>query len=234
MEIEGPNLRTSLIEVIAVFGIAMIIITFGFQFTGDHPIARQLVLWVANMAMILTVVLVLRRRGESMANIGVHRLDISLKSLLKLFGASWLAFVFAIAAFVLGSIVMANITGIPESADMSSYNFLSGNLPMLLLALTGVFIASSFGEELVYRGFLMTQIAKITGENKHAWVLAVVISSIVFGLVHYDWGLMGIVQTTFMGAALALSWLKANKNLWVVIFAHAYMDFILMMQMYLA
>jgi membrane protease YdiL (CAAX protease family) len=37
-----------------------------------------------------------------------------------------------------------------------------------------------------------------------------------------------------MGAALAISWLKAKKNLWVVILVHAYMDFILMMQIYLA
>ncbi len=234
MEITASNGRGRFAEIVAVFGIALVIIVSGFQFIGDNPIARQMVVWIANIAMILTVVLALRRRGETVAHIGVQRLNTSPKAILKLVGASVLAFVFAVAAFVVGSIIMANITGVPESADMSSYEFLSGNLPMLLLALTGVFIASSFGEEFVYRGFLTTRLAEMMGGHKHAWVWAVVISSIVFGLAHYDWGLTGIVQTTFMGAALAISWLKAKKNLWVVILAHAYMDFILMMQIYLA
>ncbi len=234
MEITASNRRGRFAEIVAVFGIALVIIVSGFQFIGDNPIARQMVVWIANIAMILTVVLALRRRGETVAHIGVQRLNTSPKAILKLIGASLLAFVFAVAAFVVGSIIMANITGVPESADMSSYGFLSGNLPMLLLALTGVFIASSFGEEFVYRGFLTIRLAEMMGGHKHAWIWAVVISSIVFGLVHYDWGLTGIVQTTFMGAALAISWLKAKKNLWVVILAHAYMDFILMMQIYLA
>ena len=37
-----------------------------------------------------------------------------------------------------------------------------------------------------------------------------------------------------MGAALAVAWIKAKRNLWVVIIAHAYMDLILMVQMYLS
>ena len=43
-----------------------------------------------------------------------------------------------------------------------------------------------------------------------------------------------MVQTTFMGLALGASYLVVRRNLWVVILAHAYMDTILMVQMYLA
>ena len=232
MEIEAPTHRHITTDILAVFGVAAIIIILGVQFVGEVPIGRQLVVWTANIAMILTVVYMLRRRGETMAHLGVRKLDTSLKAMLKLIGASLLAFVFAVAAFVLGSIVMANITGIPESADMSSYEFLSGNPLMLALVLVGVFIASSFGEEFIYRGFLMSRFAKMMGGSKKAWMGSALISSLIFGLIHYDWGLMGMVQTAFMGMALAISWLKAKKNLWVVVLAHAYMDFILMMQMY--
>lgn len=28
--------------------------------------------------------------------------------------------------------------------------------------------------------------------------VAVVVSSLIFGLIHFDWGVMGIMQTTFM------------------------------------
>jgi len=223
-----------LFDIVTVFGSALIIIYAGGQFTGENILARMGVVWIANIAMIATVVVLQRRKGETLANLGVGRIDWSTKGLMKLSGASLLAFVIAIVAFILGSIVMANITGIPEDADMSSYQFLAGNLPMLLLSLTGVFIASSFGEELVYRGFLISRIEEALGDNKQALIWAVVLSSIVFGLAHYTWGPMGMVQTAFMGGALGISWIRAKRNLWVVIFAHAYMDFILMLQMYLA
>ena len=44
---------------------------------------------------------------------------------------------------------------------MSSYEYLQGNLPMLLLSLAGVYIVSSFGEEVLYRGFLINRLAEI-------------------------------------------------------------------------
>ncbi len=225
-----PKQFSRVLEIAAVFGAALVIIVVGLPLAGDNFLAVQLVIWVANIAMISIVALALRRRGESWAHCGIR----PIKNWLRLIGASLLAFVFAIAAFIVGSIIMANITGIPESADMSSYEFISGNLPMLLLALSGVFVASSFGEEFVYRGFLTTRIAEMMGGHKQAWIWAVAISSLAFGLAHYTWGLMGIVQTTFMGAALAIAWIKAKRNLWVVIIAHAYMDLILMVQMYLS
>ena len=39
------------------------------------------------------------------------------------------------AAFVVGTIVMADIVGIAEGPDMTGYNYLQGNLPMLIVAL---------------------------------------------------------------------------------------------------
>ncbi len=60
------------------------------------------------------------------------------------------------------------------------------------------------------------------------------ISSIVFGLIHFDWGLVGMVQTGFMGLALGVSYLAVRRNLWVLILAHGYMDTILILQMYFA
>lgn len=43
-----------------------------------------------------------------------------------------------------------------------------------------------------------------------------------------------MVQTGFMGLALAISFLVLQRNLWILILAHFYMDAILMVQMYLA
>jgi len=146
---------------------------------------------------------------------------------------SFLVFIAALFGFVLGSIIMANISGIPESADMSGYNYLQGNLPMLIVALIAIFIGSSFGEEVIYRGFLITRISEFNLKDKNWTRIAVVVSSVIFGLIHYDWGPMGIVQTGLMGLAFAISFIILKRNLWILIFAHAYMDSILMIQMYL-
>lgn len=41
-------------------------------------------------------------------------------------------FLVATAGFVIGSIILANITRIPESADMSNYAYMKDNIGMLI------------------------------------------------------------------------------------------------------
>ena len=91
---------------------------------------------------------------------------------------------------------------------------------------------SSFAEEVIYRGFLITRIGELGEGTKTSDCFAIAFSSLVFGLVHSDWGLPGMVQAGCMGVALGLSYLIVGRNLWVMIFAHAYMDTILILQMY--
>ena len=135
---------------------------------------------------------------------------------------------------MVGAVVMANIVGMPEEADMSSYDYLRGNPLLLVASLLSVYVTASFGEEFIYRGFLINRIAELGSGSKAAWRLAVVISSTVFGLIHYDWGIAGMVQTGCMGLALGVSYLVVRGNLWVTILAHGYMDTILFVQLYLA
>ncbi|MCK5344082.1 MAG: CPBP family intramembrane metalloprotease, partial [Candidatus Heimdallarchaeota archaeon] len=153
---------------------------------------------------------------------------------LKVFGLSLLVSAFGGAAFILGGMLMANFAGVPESADYSIYNYLKDNLGMFLLSLGGVYIVSSFGEEIVYRAFLINRIAQLGAGAKHATTVAVVLSSVFFGLIHYAWGPMGMIQTGFMGLVMGICYIKLKKRLWILILAHAYLDTILIVQMYLA
>ena len=118
--------------------------------------------------------------------------------------------------------------------NLSIYDYLKHNLGMLFLVLGGVYIVSSFGEEVIYRAFLINRISRFGAWSKHGTAIAVILSSVVFGLAHYEWGPMGMVQTGFMGLALGICYIKLKKRLWILILAHAYMDTILMVQMYLA
>ncbi|MEE9190683.1 MAG: type II CAAX endopeptidase family protein [Candidatus Neomarinimicrobiota bacterium] len=222
------NKLIQIIEILLVFFSAIVIIRIFQPLVGENPILRQSIVWIANIIMLFIVWLGIRLRGQGWSHFGVNKKFINLRSFLL----SFVVFFAAVAGFVVGSIIMANITGIPESADMSRYNYLQGNLPMLLAALVAVFIVSSFGEEVIYRGFLITRIAEMGGNSKIFLKIAVLVSSVIFGLVHYEWGLMGIVQTGFMGLVLGISFLLVKRNLWILILAHAYMDAILMIQMY--
>jgi len=201
---------------------------------GENALYKQGVIWFAYIIMMLLIYAGMHLRGEYLSHFGSSFRFPGWKPMRRTVLLSFLVLIIAAFGFVLGSIVMANITGIPEgSADMSSYDYMKGNLPMFLLSLFGVYIVSSFGEEFIYRGFLITRFTELGGNTKYARIAAVILSSVIFGFVHYDWGAMGIVQTGFMGLGLGISYLAFKKRLWVTILAHAYMDTALMVQMYL-
>ena len=119
---------------------------------------------------------------------------------------------------------MANVIGIPEPADMSKYDYLRGNLGLTVVALVSVYFVSSFAEEVIYRGFMITRILELVERKWIAHAFALTVSSLVFGLVHSDWGVPGMVQASSMGLALGIAFLVVRRNLWVTILAHAYMD----------
>jgi membrane protease YdiL (CAAX protease family) len=221
-------------EIIFLFIFVYAFIRLIIPLVGDNPILKQTVLWIANILMLIYVWIGLKLRNESWKDFGLNFRSISWRSGVKVFLLSLLVFVLALAGFIIGSIIMANITGIPEGANMTGYDYLKDNFGMLLLTLAGVYIVSSFGEEVIYRGFLIHRISQIGSDSKKATIIAVILSSIIFGLIHYDWGPMGMVQTGFMGLALGICYIKLNRRLWILILAHVYMDTILMLQLYLA
>lgn len=229
------NRLIKIVEILLLFVVAFVIIKLSEPFVEGNLILKQASVWVANIAMLIIVWLGLRLRGESWKDFGLSISSFSLKKGFKTFLLSLLVFILAIAGYIIGSIIMANITGIPEgSTDMSGYAYLKDNIGMLVLTLIGVYIVSSFGEEVIYRGFLINRISQIgMGTKKAVWI-AVILSSLIFGFAHYEWGPMGIGQTTLMGLALGICYIKLKKRLWILVLAHAYMDTILMVQMYLA
>ena len=220
-------------EIFFLFLTAWLIISIGWSLVGNGLLARQWVVWVANIAMLLVVWLGLRRRGQTWADLG---LGVEFRGWLPLVAdilKSIVVFIVAIVAFVVGSIFAPVAGNAPQQADMSSYAWLQGNLPMLLLALAAVYVVSSFGEEVIYRGFLINRLAELGDRSRLAYVLAAIASAVIFGLIHFDWGIVGIIQTTFMGAALAICYLVLKRRLWILVLAHGYLDTLLLVQIYL-
>jgi len=80
---------------------------------------------------------------------------------------------------------------------------------------------AAFGEEVIYRGFYMKQIARLFDEQKRSsWVIGLVLSSIGFGLAHFHQGPGGMLGTGFIGLVYGIFYLRSGRNLWVPIIAH--------------
>lgn len=221
------------LEVIVVFGVAWGVIVALAPLVGEGLLARQLVVWMANVVMLAVVWLGLHLRSQGPEHFGLPLRLPGLRTAFRAVGLSLAVFMVAVLAFVAGGIVMTAVVDTAQPADTGGYNFLQGNLPLLFVSLLGVWIVSSFGEELVYRAFLITRIAELGGGSRAAEWWAVPISAGIFGLAHFAWGATGMVQTTFMGLVLGSSYLMVRRNLWVLVLAHAYMDTLLLVQVYL-
>jgi membrane protease YdiL (CAAX protease family) len=219
-------------EILLVFLPAFLFIKAMSSWVGEDAIRSLGVIWVANILMLAMVWTSLKLRGQSWKDLGFTFTRVSLPEGLRIFGLSLLVFVIGISGYLIGSIIMANITGIPESTDFSIYDYLKDNIGMLFISLAGVYIVSSFGEEVIYRAFLINRISELAISTKYSSVIAVILSSIFFGFVHYQWGPTGIVQTGFMGLAMGICYIKFKKRLWILILAHAYMDTVLLVQMF--
>lgn len=80
--------------------------------------------------------------------------------------------------------------------------------------------AAGLGEEVAYRGYVIPMLAVATGVPA-----AVVLSSLVFGLLHAYQGRIGMVRTALMGFVLAGGYL-ASGSLLPVVLAHTVIDLV--------
>lgn len=104
--------------------------------------------------------------------------------------------------------------------DYSELRGVVGNLPMLLLFLGLSWTLAAFGEELCFRGYLMERLAVLGRNSSLAWVVALVLSSLLFGWGHTEQGASGWVQEGLSGFFLGLLFLATGRNLTVPIVAH--------------
>jgi uncharacterized protein len=96
--------------------------------------------------------------------------------------------------------------------DLSDLRPLVGNRSLLALALLLTWTLAAFGEELVYRGYLMNRVADLFGRTRAAWTLSLILTSILFGFGHFDQGAIGQIENVIGGvpACSILSGLRAE------------------------
>ena len=145
--------------------------------------------------------------------------------------ASWrrilqIALVAAILRILLGEFLIEPVTGLfwPKPTAPALANEITGNVKMALIALLVVWTFAAFGEEIAYRGYLVTRAADIGGRSVAAYWIGVVLVSILFGYGHYYKGASGPIDSGVAGLILGSAYMLAGRNLWASILAHGFID----------
>lgn len=112
----------------------------------------------------------------------------------------------------------------PPAAAPSEAAAITGNLKIALLALLIVWTFAAFGEEIAYRGYLLTRAADLGNRTRTAYLVGVVLVSVLFGYGHYYKGPSGIIDSGVAGLILGSAYLITGRNLWTSILAHGFID----------
>ncbi|MCL4524680.1 MAG: CPBP family intramembrane metalloprotease [Acidobacteria bacterium] len=107
----------------------------------------------------------------------------------------------------------------PEGADA-----ITGNVGQALLWLGLVWTWAAFGEEIAYRGYLLTRTADLAARSKFGYWLGVLVASVLFGIGHYYKGPSGIIDSGVAGLILGVAYMLSGRNLWTAILAHGFID----------
>jgi uncharacterized protein len=108
--------------------------------------------------------------------------------------------------------------------DLETFQALHANLKWTLVAIAGAWTLAAFGEEMVYRGYLMNRVADLLHRTRAAWIVSLMAVHIGFGLAHAYQGVTGAIDEGLMGLLLGLIYLRTGRNLAVPIIAHGVSD----------
>ncbi len=145
--------------------------------------------------------------------------------------ASWrntilIALAAAALRILLGEFVIDPLTAHfwPLATAPSEAASITHNLKYALMMLGVVWTFAAFGEEISYRGYILTRAADIGRRSTLAYWIALIPMSVLFGLGHFYKGPSGMVDSGIAGLILGAAYLLSGKNLWVAVLAHGLID----------
>lgn len=190
-----------------------------------------LTLWVDNLAYFLGlsyILLLVWSKKWDWNLIGMYRP--------KSWRQVWIqAFLFSILIILLVDIIITPFieyfTGIP--IDISSLDGIRGNFISYLIFILFMWVIAAFGEEFVYRGLLVQRLGTLLGNTNAAYWIAVLGSSVLFGLAHKYQGISGMITTGIVGFIFGSIYVRSKNRLWLTILTHGIYDSILITLIYL-
>lgn len=174
-------------------------------------------LWVlANgLLSLLTIGVLLRRHRQGVASVGVNHVPVG-----RILVSTVLALPACFAAGAISNIAVTVASGSDiESFARDRVEFFGevSNIPIGWILPIALFVG--IYEEILFRGFALSRLRVLCGSN----AAAIVVTSIAFGMVHFEQGLTGMIQTGLIGLILATV-ATYTGSLWPAILTHASID----------
>lgn len=127
--------------------------------------------------------------------------------------------------------LLVSLTG--EWPDLSDFRAMIGNEKLLLLFVALAWTLAAFGEELVWRGWVLNRLIDLFGVGRTASGAALIVMSIIFGFAHGYQGMTGVAENIMSGLLLGGLYLATGRNLVAPIIAHGLIDTIDFVLIYL-
>jgi membrane protease YdiL (CAAX protease family) len=99
-----------------------------------------------------------------------------------------------------------------------------GSWKGLLSWLIVIWTFVAFGEEMLFHGFMMSQLVKLLGTGSLAIMVNLLLTNVIFGLAHGYQGRSGIWSTGIIGICLSALYILSGFNLWLPIITHGVID----------
>jgi membrane protease YdiL (CAAX protease family) len=112
----------------------------------------------------------------------------------------------------------------PPIVDPAGTEAIAGDIKSTLVWLLVIWTFAAFGEEVGYRGYLLTRAADIDGRTTAAYWIGIVVVAVLFGYGHYYKGPTGILDSGIAGLILGAAYMLSGRNLWTCILAHGFID----------
>lgn len=176
--------------------------------------------WLA--AILLSAWFVLWRHQLSPVVFGwPHRTD----KFMKHFGATLLALLAAGMAWafstVVAGVLLISFPGLAEG-DLQNRLDTLNQIPRSTWYMNAVLmLIVGMQEELLFRGMILPYLRRLSG----SWVIAVMVSTLIFALAHFPQGAIAVIQIEFLALAFALVYLW-TRSLVAVVMAHFLFNFV--------
>ena len=118
--------------------------------------------------------------------------------------------------------LLIRLTG--KQPDLSDFQAIHGHVKLLLIVVALAWTLAAFGEEMVWRGYLMNRVADLGKHTRLAWMVSLIAVNLAFGYAHSYQGITGIIDEGFSGVLLGLLYLGSGCNLSVPVIAHGVTD----------
>jgi membrane protease YdiL (CAAX protease family) len=174
-------------------------------------------LFIPTLVILGLCVLSLIVRREKLSMLGFKKADrpSHMAVVVLLLVVIWSIFHLAVSMPILN-----RLTGTTQ--DLSSFEDLQGNIGNLIFLLLTTWTLAAFGEEIVYRGYLQRRARDVLGDGREGIVVAVILTSLLFGIAHAEQGTIGVMLTAMDAVVFSAIKLKFNDNLWAAILAHGF------------